>query len=115
MGEIEAEDPKLTVKQVRKGVAKARSKDSLRALEKLTHVVDGELRIRQRTAADRPGRGADGRASESRDLEQVLAAGARLLPGRACRPTASTCSTATASATWPARWSASAASAPAPG
>ena len=30
----------------RKGVAKARSKDSLRALEKLTHVVDGELRIR---------------------------------------------------------------------
>jgi uncharacterized protein (DUF2252 family) len=45
MGEIEAEDPKA-VKQVRKGVAKARSKDSLRALEKLTHVVDGELRIR---------------------------------------------------------------------
>jgi uncharacterized protein (DUF2252 family) len=44
MGEIEGEDPKA-VKQVRKGVAKARTKDSLRALEKLTHVVDGELRI----------------------------------------------------------------------
>jgi uncharacterized protein (DUF2252 family) len=44
MAEIEAE-PKLE-KQVRKGVAKARAKDSLRALERLTHVVDGELRIR---------------------------------------------------------------------
>jgi uncharacterized protein (DUF2252 family) len=44
MGEIEAEDPKV-VRKVRKGVAKARSKDSLRALEKLTHEVDGELRI----------------------------------------------------------------------
>jgi uncharacterized protein (DUF2252 family) len=45
MGEIEAGDPKA-VKQVRKGVDKARSKDSLRALQKLTEVVDGELRIR---------------------------------------------------------------------
>ena len=44
IGEIEGEDPKA-VKQVRKGVAKARTKDSLRALEKLTHIVDGELRI----------------------------------------------------------------------
>ncbi len=44
MAEIEAE-PKLE-KQVRKGVAKARGKDSLRALERLTHVVDGELLIR---------------------------------------------------------------------
>jgi uncharacterized protein (DUF2252 family) len=43
LAEIEAE-PKLS-KQVRKGVAKARAKDSLRALEKLTHLVDGELRI----------------------------------------------------------------------
>jgi uncharacterized protein (DUF2252 family) len=44
IGEIDGEDPK-EVKRVRKGVAKARTKDSLRALEKLTHVVDGELRI----------------------------------------------------------------------
>jgi uncharacterized protein (DUF2252 family) len=43
MGEIEAE-PKLSA-QVRRGVAKAQAKDSVRALEKLTHVVDGELRI----------------------------------------------------------------------
>ncbi|HEX5928951.1 MAG TPA: DUF2252 domain-containing protein [Solirubrobacterales bacterium] len=44
MAEIEAE-PKLE-KQVQRGVAKARAKDSLRALEKLTHEVDGELRFR---------------------------------------------------------------------
>jgi uncharacterized protein (DUF2252 family) len=43
--EVEDEDP-MEVKRVRKGVAKARSKDSLRALEKLAEVVDGELRIR---------------------------------------------------------------------
>jgi uncharacterized protein (DUF2252 family) len=44
MGQVEAEAPKA-VRRVRKNVAKARSKDSMRALEKLTHVVDGELRI----------------------------------------------------------------------
>jgi len=43
--EVEDEDPK-DVSRVRKGVAKARSKDSLRALAKLTEVVDGEPRIR---------------------------------------------------------------------
>ncbi len=38
-------DVEAVIKRVRKGVAKARSKDSLRALEKLTHQVDGEPRI----------------------------------------------------------------------
>ena len=45
MAEIEEKDP-TAVKQVRKGVTKARAKDSLRALEKLTEVVDGQLRFR---------------------------------------------------------------------
>jgi len=45
MGEIETADPEA-VRQVRKGVAKARAKDSLRALAKLSEVVDGEPRIR---------------------------------------------------------------------
>jgi uncharacterized protein (DUF2252 family) len=36
------------VEKVEKGVAKARSKDSLRALDRLTHRVDGELRIASR-------------------------------------------------------------------
>jgi uncharacterized protein (DUF2252 family) len=69
MGEIEAE-PKLTA-QVRKGVAKARAKDSTRALEKLSHVVDGELRIRADPPLIVPAEELMP-AEESRDLEQVL-------------------------------------------
>jgi uncharacterized protein (DUF2252 family) len=42
---VEDEDP-TEVNRIRKGVTKARSKDSLRALAKLTEVVDGEPRIR---------------------------------------------------------------------
>jgi uncharacterized protein (DUF2252 family) len=70
MGEIEAEDPK-EVKQVRRGVDKARSKDSLRALEKLTHVVDGELRIRSEPPLLVPGEELleDG---QSRDMGEIL-------------------------------------------
>jgi uncharacterized protein (DUF2252 family) len=45
LAEVEHDDP-TEVKRVRKGVDKARSKDSLRALEKLTETVDGEIRFR---------------------------------------------------------------------
>jgi uncharacterized protein (DUF2252 family) len=45
IAEVEAEDPKA-LKQVKRGVAKARAKDSLRALEKLTESTAGELRYR---------------------------------------------------------------------
>jgi uncharacterized protein (DUF2252 family) len=69
IGEIEAE-PKLTA-QVRKGVAKAQAKDSLRALEKLTHVVDGELRIRAEPPLLVPAEELMP-AGESHDLEGVL-------------------------------------------
>jgi uncharacterized protein (DUF2252 family) len=69
MGEIEAE-PKLTA-QVRKGVAKARAKDSMRALEKLSHLVDGELRIRADPPLIVPAEELMP-ADESRDLEQTL-------------------------------------------
>jgi uncharacterized protein (DUF2252 family) len=71
MGEIEAGDPKA-VKQVRRGVEKARSKDSLRALEKLTHVVDGELRIRSEPPLLIPGEELVGEG-ESRDMGEILA------------------------------------------
>jgi uncharacterized protein (DUF2252 family) len=70
MGEIEAEDPEA-VKQVRKGVDKARSKDSLRALAKLTHVVDGELRIRSEPPLLVPGEELLGEG-QSRDIGAVL-------------------------------------------
>jgi uncharacterized protein (DUF2252 family) len=69
MGEIEAE-PKLTA-QVRKGVAKAQAKDSMRALEKLSHLVDGELRIRADPPLIVPAEELMP-ADESRDLEQTL-------------------------------------------
>jgi uncharacterized protein (DUF2252 family) len=82
MGEIEAEDPK-TVKQVRRSVEKAQSKDSLRALEKLTHVVDGELRIRSEPLLLVPVEELIGEG-ESRDpgetLTDVLAAYRESLP-----------------------------------
>jgi uncharacterized protein (DUF2252 family) len=45
LAEVEHDDPK-EMSRVRKGVAKARGKDSLRALEKLTETVDGEIRFR---------------------------------------------------------------------
>jgi uncharacterized protein (DUF2252 family) len=45
LSEVEEGDPK-ELKKVRKGIVKARSKDSLRALAKLTETVDGELRFR---------------------------------------------------------------------
>jgi uncharacterized protein (DUF2252 family) len=69
MGEIEAE-PKL-IEQVRKGVAKAQAKDSMRALEKLTHLVDGELRIRGEPPLIVPAEELMA-ADETRNLEQAL-------------------------------------------
>ena len=44
MGRVEEVDPG-SVKKFERGIAKARAKDSTRAMEKLTEVVDGELRI----------------------------------------------------------------------
>jgi uncharacterized protein (DUF2252 family) len=53
--EVQEEDPS-EVGRVRKGVAKARAKDSLRALEKLTETVDGELRFRNEPPLLVPGK-----------------------------------------------------------
>ncbi|HKZ15656.1 MAG TPA: DUF2252 domain-containing protein [Solirubrobacterales bacterium] len=44
MGRVEEADPG-SVKRFERGIAKARDKDSQRAMEKLTEVVDGEIRI----------------------------------------------------------------------
>ncbi|HEV7769304.1 MAG TPA: DUF2252 domain-containing protein [Solirubrobacterales bacterium] len=69
LGEIDAES-KLS-RQVRKGVAKAQAKDSLRALERLTHTVDGELRIRSEPPLIVPAEELMP-GGETRDLEAVL-------------------------------------------
>ena len=70
MAEVEEEDPE-EVKRLRRGVAKARSKDSLRALERLTHEVDGELRIVSQPPLIVPAEELLAE-DESRDLRQAL-------------------------------------------
>ncbi len=70
MAGIEAEAPKA-VKKVRRGAEKARSKDSLRALEKLTHEVDGELRIVSQPPLIVPAEELLAE-DETRDLRQAL-------------------------------------------
>ena len=82
LARVEERDPKATV-QVRKGVEKARTKDSLRALAKLTETVDGELRFRSEPPLLVPGEelveaGEGGDARET--LQQVLAAYRASLP-----------------------------------
>ncbi len=67
---VEAEAPKQ-VKRVRRGVAKARAKDNLRALDRLTHVVDGELRIVSDPPLIVPAEELMA-ADETRDLRQTL-------------------------------------------
>ncbi len=71
---VEHDDPK-ELKRVRKGVGKARAKDSLRALEKLTETVDGEVRFRSEPPLLVPGEelvGDEGGRSVQELLEQVL-------------------------------------------
>ncbi len=70
LGEVEDEEPKV-LKRVRKGIAKARLKDSLRALEKLTEEVDGELRFRSEPPLLVPAEELLPEG-ESRDLRTVL-------------------------------------------
>jgi uncharacterized protein (DUF2252 family) len=70
LAEVEDEDPKA-VKKVRKGVEKARSKDSLRALGKLTEKVDGEIRFRSEPPLLVPGQEVVPGAS-GEDVEAVL-------------------------------------------
>lgn len=71
LGGIEEEDPS-EVARVRKGVAKARAKDSLRALQKLTETVDGELRFRHEPPLLVPGEELVGGAAEADALAETL-------------------------------------------
>jgi uncharacterized protein (DUF2252 family) len=83
LSEIEEEDPG-EVKRARKGVAKARSKDSLRALERLTEEVDGELRIVSQPPLIVPAEellAEDESRDFSKTMSAVLAAYRESLPG----------------------------------
>jgi len=70
LAEVRGEDPS-DLKRVRKGVAKARAKDSLRALEKLTETVDGELRFRSEPPLLVPGQEL-AEAVGDRDVGEIL-------------------------------------------
>jgi uncharacterized protein (DUF2252 family) len=70
LAEVQKEDPS-EVARVRKGVAKARAKDSLRALEKLTETVDGELRFRNEPPLLVPGETLVG-ATEGQAVAETL-------------------------------------------
>jgi hypothetical protein len=95
-----------------KVVDKARTKDSMKALDKLTHVVDGERVI----ISDPPLVVPVEELFPQIESEQVVGLFRDILPcagtGRACRPTVGTCWSNISSARWPARWSGWAASAP---
>ena len=100
-------------KRFERNVAKARSKDSLRAFAKLTEIVDGEPRI----ASDPPlivpiEELVSG--VEQAELEEFVRGVIRSYR-RTLTPTAGSCSSAFATSTRRARSSASAASARAPG
>jgi len=69
LAEVEHEDRK-ELKRVRKRVGKARSKDSLRALEKLTETVDGEVRFRSEPPLLVPGEELV--AESERSIEEML-------------------------------------------
>ncbi len=71
MGQLEGEDPK-EVRRLRKSVEKARAKDSLRALEKLTETVDGQVRFRSEPPLLVPGEELVAGASEG-DARELLA------------------------------------------
>ena len=97
-----------------KPFAKARRKTSLRAVEKLTERVDGELRFRSVPPLLVPLRELFDPA-DARDETRLRRRAARRVRRRASTRTGATCSGPTGSSTWPARSSASAASARARG
>ena len=72
LSEIEEEDPG-ELDRVRKAAAKARAKDSLRALEKLTERVDGELRFRSEPPILVPGQELMPDGGDAGELEELLA------------------------------------------
>ena len=103
------------VKRAEKGIAKARAKDSLRALDRLTHTVDGELRIVSRPPLIVPIEELLPDEGQRHDAEERIRARARALRRLAEGRPAPAPAPSTGSATSPTRWSGSAASAPAPG
>ena len=98
-----------------RNVAKARTKDSMRAFAKLTADRRRRAADRQRPAADRADRGARLARSSARCSRSALRGADPLLPAHADRRPPAPARALPLRRTRRARWSASAASAPAPG
>ena len=64
-------------KRTEKTLAKARTRDSMSAFSKLTHVVDGQVRDRRPITADRPHPGSRRHGSARQDLWRAEGAAAR--------------------------------------
>ena len=113
LAEIAKVADKKQMKAARKNVEKAHKKNSLKAFDRLVHEVDGEPRI----ISDPPLLVPAGELVSEDQRQDSRSGSSRrsAATARASRATAATSSTATDSSRWPARWSGSAASAPAPG
>ena len=112
--EFNSQMEKRQRKMVDKGMAKARTRDSMQEVGKLTHVVDGR-RDHRRPAADRPDHRPAAQADGPGGLRNPDQRPARRVPAARWPPTAGTCSSSTRSPTSPARSSAWAAWEPAAG
>ena len=77
-------------------LAKARSKDSMKAFSKLTTVVDGQAHHHRRPAAHRPHAGPRQRGA-GRPHANTSSTSCSGPTGARCRPTGATCSSSTAS------------------
>jgi hypothetical protein len=93
-------------KALDKGLAKARTRDSMQALSKLCRMENGQPRIAPDPPVVIPLRDLLGQESEFRDVEGELVG---------LNPIAGCCWSSTSSPTWPARWSGWAASGPGAG
>ena len=98
-----------TRKRAQANVARARTRDSLQAFDKLTHVVDGQRRIISDPPLIQPVEELFEEADRQEFMEVMRSWCA--VTGARSRATAGTCSRTFASPTWPARSSAWAASA----
>ena len=94
-------------------VAKAHTQDSMKALSKLTTVVDGQRRIISDPPLIEPVEELFADAQAGAIYDEIRRCWAST--GAPCSPTVGTCSSSSRWSRWPARWSGSAASAPAPG
>ncbi len=114
MAQLRGQMKKRMAKKAEKTVAKARTKDSMTAFSKLTRMVDGEPQI----VSDPPLIERITDLASGREADRHHATSCTSSCGdteRRCRPTGASCWRSIDWSTSPARSSASAASAPAPG